>query len=113
MRSSVLFWKRLISRSATVPGRYLCGFLTPPCVVKVRNWTKQAVKKKGEGVIKISSFFFLFLLCLFCYDYTRTVAGADFRAAFVAHCLRGAFPPVDWRAVCFVRAIVIAGRCVP
>ena len=27
------------------------------------------------------------------------------RAAFVASCLRGAFPPVDFRAVCFVRAI--------
>ena len=31
--------------------------------------------------------------------------GADFRAAFVANCLRGALPPVDFRAVCFVRAI--------
>ncbi len=33
--------------------------------------------------------------------------GADLRAALVANCLRGAFPPVDFRAVCFVRAIVI------
>jgi hypothetical protein len=33
------------------------------------------------------------------------VAGADFLAAFVANCFRGAFPPVDLRAVCFVRAI--------
>ena len=24
------FWYLLISRSATVPGLYLCGFLTPP-----------------------------------------------------------------------------------
>ena len=32
-------------------------------------------------------------------------AGALLRAAFVASCLRGAFPPVDLRAVCFVRAI--------
>lgn len=32
--------------------------------------------------------------------------GADLRAAFVASCLRGAFPPVDLRAVCFVRAII-------
>ena len=55
---------RRISRSATVPGRYLCGFLTPP------------------------------------------VAGADLRAALVASCLRGALPPVDLRAVCFVRAIL-------
>ena len=28
--SSVLFWYRLISRRATVPGRYRCGFFTPP-----------------------------------------------------------------------------------
>lgn len=31
--------------------------------------------------------------------------GADFLAAFVASCLRGAFPPVDFLAVCFVLAI--------
>ena len=30
MRSSVDFWYRRISRSATVPGLYRCGFLTPP-----------------------------------------------------------------------------------
>ena len=29
------------------------------------------------------------------------------RAALVASCLRGALPPVDLRAVCFVRAIVV------
>ena len=29
------------------------------------------------------------------------------RAALVASCLRGAFPPVDTRAVCLVRAMVI------
>ena len=28
------------------------------------------------------------------------------RAALVASCLRGAFPPVDLRAVCFVRAMI-------
>ena len=33
------------------------------------------------------------------------VAGADLRAAFEASCLRGAFAPVDLRAVYFVRAI--------
>ena len=35
----------------------------------------------------------------------RSYAGALLRAAFVASCFRGAFPPVDLRAVCFVRAI--------
>lgn len=67
MRSSVDFWYRRISRRATVPGRYLCGFLTPP------------------------------------------VAGADFRAALVASCFRGALPPVDLRAVCLVRAMMNLG----
>ena len=66
MSSSVDFWYRRISRRATVPGRYRCGFLTPP------------------------------------------VAGALFRAAFVASCLRGAFPPVDFLAVCFVLAILVS-----
>jgi hypothetical protein len=33
------------------------------------------------------------------------VVGADLRAALVASCLRGALPPVDLRAVCFVLAI--------
>jgi len=32
------------------------------------------------------------------------------RAALVASCLRGAFPPVDLRAVCFVLAIVAVVR---
>ena len=31
------------------------------------------------------------------------------RAALVASCLRGALPPVDLRAVCFVRAMVDGG----
>jgi len=30
IKSSVDFWYRRISRKATVPGLYLCGFLTPP-----------------------------------------------------------------------------------
>ena len=30
MRRSVDFWYRRISRRATVPGRYLWGFFTPP-----------------------------------------------------------------------------------
>ncbi|WZY79129.1 hypothetical protein YC2023_025513 [Brassica napus] len=63
MRSSVLFWYFRISLNATVPGRNLCGFFTPP------------------------------------------VAGADFLAALVASCFLGALPPVDFLAVCLVRAI--------
>ena len=37
--------------------------------------------------------------------FTPPVAGALLRAALVASCLRGAFPPVDFLAVCLVRAI--------
>ena len=37
--------------------------------------------------------------------FTPPVAGADLRAALVASCFLGAFPPVDFLAVCFVRAI--------
>ena len=33
------------------------------------------------------------------------MAGALLRAALVASCFLGALPPVDFRAVCFVRAI--------
>ena len=33
------------------------------------------------------------------------MAGADLRAALVASCLRGALPPVDFLAVCLVRAM--------
>ena len=36
---------------------------------------------------------------------TPPVAGADFLAALVASCFLGAFPPVDLRAVCLVRAM--------
>ena len=36
---------------------------------------------------------------------TPPAAGADLRAALVASCFLGALPPVDLRAVCFVRAI--------
>jgi hypothetical protein len=34
------------------------------------------------------------------------VAGADLRAALVASCFLGALPPVDFLAVCLVRAIL-------
>merc|ERR1712183_1003770 len=38
--------------------------------------------------------------------FTPPVDGADFLAALVASCFLGAFPPVDLRAVCLVRAMV-------
>ena len=67
--NSVDFWYRLISLSATVPGRNRLTFLTPP------------------------------------------VDGADLRAALVANCFLGAFPPVDFLAVCLVRAILTCCCC--
>merc|ERR1712178_644419 len=42
---------------------------------------------------------------------TPPVDGADFLAALVASCFLGAFPPVDLRAVCLVRAIVSFDDC--
>ncbi len=45
-----------------------------------------------------------------CTFLTPPVAGALFLAALVANCLRGALPPVDLRAVCFVRAMLLGGR---
>ena len=41
---------------------------------------------------------------------TPPVAGALFLAALVASCLRGALPPVDLRAVCLVRAMLVVER---
>ncbi len=41
---------------------------------------------------------------------TPPVAGALFLAALVANCLRGALPPVDLRAVCLVRAMLVDER---
>ena len=35
------------------------------------------------------------------------LAGADLRATLLASCFRGALPPVDLRAVCFVRAMLV------
>jgi hypothetical protein len=41
------------------------------------------------------------------------VVGADLRAALVASCFLGALPPVDLRAVCFVRAMAVQRRELP
>ena len=43
--------------------------------------------------------------------FTPPVEGADFRAAFVANCFLGAFPPVDFLAVCLVRAMMCCCCC--
>ena len=41
-----------------------------------------------------------------CGFFTPPVVRPDALAALVASCFRGAFPPVDFRAVCFVRAML-------
>jgi len=42
--------------------------------------------------------------------FTPPDAGADFLAALVANCFLGALPPVDLRAVCLVRAILVSAN---
>ncbi|KAK9145402.1 hypothetical protein Sjap_005305 [Stephania japonica] len=42
--------------------------------------------------------------------FTPPVAGADFRAAFIAKCFFGDFPTVSLRVVCLVRTISIGAR---
>jgi hypothetical protein len=49
-------------------------------------------------------------LIYLCGFLTPPVEGADLRAALVASCLRGAFPPVDFLAVCLVRAMLLLNR---
>ena len=45
--------------------------------------------------------------CCFFTPVCSPAVGADLRAAFEARAFRGALPPVDLRAVCFVRAIYL------
>lgn len=56
--------------------------MTPPVDYRWLEWRRWAGCKKG-------------------------LTGADLRAALEASCLRGALPPVDLRAVCLVRAMVV------
>lgn len=61
MRSSVDFWYRRISRSATVPGRKRWGFLTPPVAVYNNNSTtlvqlEGEVRKAKRGVRRQKSY---------------------------------------------------------
>ena len=84
MRSSVDFWYRRISRRATVPGLYRCGFLTPPV----------AAPAVLDAVFRAA------LVATTSQHMSKLKVRGD------ALCFRGAFPPVDFRAVCLVRAIV-------
>ncbi|KAK2970984.1 hypothetical protein RJ640_029538 [Escallonia rubra] len=82
-------------------------------------WNRRSVLKswaisltslwKGSFLIRSSVLFWYFRISLsatvpglnLCGFFTPPVAGADFLAAFVASCFLGAFPPVDFLAVCF------------
>jgi len=57
----------------------------------------QLKKKKKSSLSQTHLYLWGFL--------TPPVEGALFLAALVASCFLGAFPPVDLRAVCLVRAI--------
>ena len=76
---------------------YKVTYLTfQKCILHRRTWywydDRRSVQKKSKA--DLWGFF------------TPPVAGADLRAALVASCFLGALPPVDLRAVCFVRAMV-------
>ena len=45
-------------------------------------------------------------------DAASCVGGADLRAAFVASCFQGILPPVDLRAVCFTRAMLLSDKTI-
>lgn len=88
MSNSVDFWYRRISRRATVPGLQKdITLITHPLIVVIVSFIQSL---------------YLYL----CGFFTPPVDGALFRAALVANCFLGAFPPVDLRAVCLVRAIL-------
>lgn len=96
MSNSVDFWYLRISRRATVPG--------------LKRETSSSFKIRfAQTVASFYSshwFFCLSILYLYlCGFFTPPVDGALFLAALVANCFLGAFPPVDLRAVCLVRAI--------
>jgi hypothetical protein len=85
------FWYRLISRRATVPGLYLWGFLTPPV----------AAPADLEAVFRAA---------LVATNDQYDIQAWDIGGIDNSRCFRGAFPPVDFRAVCLVRAIVTGGQ---
>jgi len=76
--------------------------------------SKTSLTSRWKGILRMSSSvdFWYLRICLNATVpgrkrwgfLTPPLQGADLRAALVARDLRGAFPPVDLRAVCLVRA---------
>merc|ERR1719209_2920776 len=91
------------------------GALEPKVGLEVLGDLADQALASWKGSLRISSSvdFWYLLISLsatvpglyLCGFFTPPVAGADLRAALVASCLRGAFPPVDFLAVCLVRAM--------
>lgn len=105
MSSSVDFWYRRISRRATVPGLYktLGKIERAKCFNLWHHHKIYLIRKEQKTKpARWRPFVYLYLWGFF----TPPVDGALFLAALVASCFLGAFPPVDLRAVCLVRAII-------
>ncbi|OQU86287.1 hypothetical protein SORBI_3003G065001 [Sorghum bicolor] len=125
-RASWMSLGMMVTRLAWMAQR-LVSSKSPTSAATAEDWNRRSVLKscaisrtsRWNGSFRISSSVLFWYLRISrsatvpgrnrCGFFTPPVAGADFRAAFVASCFRGALPPVDLRAVCFVRAIV-AGR---
>ena len=81
----------------------------------LKSWAISLTRRWNGSFLMRSSVLFWYLLIsrratvpgLYRWGFfTPPVAGALFLAAFVASCFRGALPPVDLRAVCFVLAML-------
>ena len=82
------FW--YVADSLFASSSSMCGYLRTTSTINSRSFVSSPdshEKEPSQGL------------------FTPPVAGAERRAAFVARALRGALPPVDLRAVCFVRAM--------
>jgi len=91
MSRSVDFWYFLICRKATVPGLE-------------KSYTKCITSRKSIH----DNIAFTYVVAKYRQRWGFLMPpfmGADFRAAFVANCLRGALSPYDLRAVCLIRAM--------
>ena len=82
----------------------------------LKSWAISLTRRWNGSLRMRSSVLFWYLLIsrratvpgLYLWGFlTPPVAGADFLAALVASCFLGAFPPVDFLAVCLVRAMLI------
>ncbi|KAK2974782.1 hypothetical protein RJ640_026758 [Escallonia rubra] len=115
---TLLAWMAHRLVSSKRPTRYASAASCSAATAEL--WNRRSVLKswaisltslwKGSFLINSSVLFWYFRISLsatvpglnLCGFLTPPVAGADFLAAFVASCFLGAFPPVDFLAVCLV-----------